>query len=299
LSSDRVEKHILKGITPVPKNKVSRLLNVACAYCGVRFGGSQKRVREHVIGLNFVPEHTIRANDWNLIVWACESCNSEKSDLEDEISAITLQPDLGMGIANSALAQLAARKAQKAMSRHTKKSIQDSHQQHSFTGELLSGVSVKFGMIGPPVILPERSRRLVWFHTQAFFYLKNYDRALRVSTFMPDIVWTANARRSDWGNTTFVSFADLTRTWQTYIQADAANGNFQIVIRQDSADVHQVWSFALEWNAAYRVIGFFGDAIPAKKYADSLPRPTMFHLDQTTRYREEIPIQSERDIMFE
>src|SRR4051812_6479594 len=79
------------SLIAVPLNTVTRLKNVTCAYCGVRFSPATPSTKEHVITRNFVPEGTLKANDWNLILLACRTCNQEKADLEDEISAITLQ----------------------------------------------------------------------------------------------------------------------------------------------------------------------------------------------------------------
>jgi hypothetical protein len=41
----------------------------------------------------FVPKGTLE-NQWNLILNACRNCNGRKADLENDISAITMQPDV-------------------------------------------------------------------------------------------------------------------------------------------------------------------------------------------------------------
>jgi hypothetical protein len=47
---------------------------------------------EHVIGRRFVPKNTM-FGQWNVILRACRECNTAKSELENDISAITMQPD--------------------------------------------------------------------------------------------------------------------------------------------------------------------------------------------------------------
>ena len=60
----------------------------------------------------------------------------------------------------------------------------------------------------------------------------------------------------------------------------------------------RLWSFALEWNASLRVIGFFGDLVAAQKHVNSLPDLDWKWIDMNRRYRQEIPIDSETDVLF-
>jgi 5-methylcytosine-specific restriction endonuclease McrA len=76
-----------------PADKPLRLRNATCVYCGVEFGPEEKRTKEHVIAREFVPVVDFNGQ-WNLIVNACCSCNNEKADLEGEIAALTMQPDV-------------------------------------------------------------------------------------------------------------------------------------------------------------------------------------------------------------
>lgn len=80
--------HIL---TEMPNDRAILLDNISCVYCGIKLH-KQNRTREHVVGRRFVPKGTLHQN-WNLIVQACKSCNNETSDLENDISAITMLPD--------------------------------------------------------------------------------------------------------------------------------------------------------------------------------------------------------------
>lgn len=74
-------------------SKPLRLNNTACVYCSTPFTTDVAATKEHVIGRNFVPRGTL-AGEWNLIVNACRDCNEKKARLEDDISAITMQPDI-------------------------------------------------------------------------------------------------------------------------------------------------------------------------------------------------------------
>jgi 5-methylcytosine-specific restriction endonuclease McrA len=79
-------------LSSLPANRVTRHHNGVCPYCGCQLE-LKKSTKEHVVGRRFVPRGKLDAH-WNLLVNACEPCNNRKSDLEDDISAITLHPDL-------------------------------------------------------------------------------------------------------------------------------------------------------------------------------------------------------------
>jgi hypothetical protein len=126
-----------------------------------------------------VPKGSL-ANGWSLIVRACERCNNDKSDLEDDISAITLLPDLGRSHEQADLASLAARKAAGARSRRTRKSVADSYEEQVVDGKLMSAIDCCFSFTAPPQLAPERVMRLARFHLQGFFYLITYEESARV-----------------------------------------------------------------------------------------------------------------------
>jgi len=91
--------HITKVKWPPNKNKI--LDNVNCPYCGLSIDMPSRDSwdKDHVIGRRFVPRGTIE-NQWNIQVNAHKLCNNRKSNLEDDISAISIQPD-GLGIPHS------------------------------------------------------------------------------------------------------------------------------------------------------------------------------------------------------
>ena len=85
--------------------------NVTCINCGDPLDlGSE--TKELVIGRRFVPAGALQEG-WNLIANACGRCNRTKSALEDDISAITMQPTVfgNFAVNDPDLAAEAARKA--------------------------------------------------------------------------------------------------------------------------------------------------------------------------------------------
>src|ERR1700692_1203361 len=90
-SSWRVER--MPGNTNVREEVTGPVVlkNCICGYCDADLS-SDNRTTEHLVGRRFVPKGSLE-NQWNLIFKACRPCNGTKSELEDDISATTLQPD--------------------------------------------------------------------------------------------------------------------------------------------------------------------------------------------------------------
>lgn len=66
------------GYSTLPTNRVHRLDNVNCAYCGRLFDDALPPSLEHVIGRKFVPRGALNAN-FNLHVNVCGGCNNAQS----------------------------------------------------------------------------------------------------------------------------------------------------------------------------------------------------------------------------
>src|SRR5260221_4151682 len=138
----------------LPPNKAVRLDNSTCLYCGI----SEKEIPltvEHVVGRRFVPKGSL-AKSWALIGNACAACNSKKAELEDDISAITLQPDFGERHDDPFLDAEAVRKAKGSFSRRTKKIVGDSHEEGSVEGKMMSSIDIKFGFVSSPQLIEGR-----------------------------------------------------------------------------------------------------------------------------------------------
>ena len=174
--------------TTLPNNKATKLANITCAYCGGEAEPDNPLTDEHVIGRKFVPKGSF-AKGWSLILRACERCNNKKSDLEDEISAITMLPDLGTAHEQPDLFSLAARKAAKARSRLTKKTVANSYEDHVVEGKLMSAIDCRFGFTAPPRLAQERVMRLARFHLQGFFDISRiWDALDKIRAKHPDMV---------------------------------------------------------------------------------------------------------------
>lgn len=166
------------GLIEYPVNQVCHLDNINCVYCGQTLNEAD-RTKEHVIGRKFVPKGSLDGQ-WNLIANACLLCNGLKSDLEDDISAITMQPDVsGKHVNNDELlAREAKRKGKGAVSQITGKAVQDSHQKIHLVMQR-PGLEIKFGLVAPPQVTFERVAQLAYYHVTGFFFMQTYQEETR------------------------------------------------------------------------------------------------------------------------
>jgi len=282
-----------------PLNRAISLRNLTCVYCGCEFNNERPATKEHVIGRNFVPWGSIAANDWNLILQCCCRCNNLKSALENEISAVTMQPGLTEPHNDSILAEIARRKAQKVRSSVSGELIKDSISRETIEGSLAPGVSISLDFLAPPQLRHDSVLRLARAQIQAFFYLITYNETTRTGGGLPgDITWLRFARRTDWGSNLFGSFTQATRSWRPRVRGDGAQGNYRIAINRKDVKT-DLWSFALEWNKSLRVIGFFGEATASTRVLESLTFDQMFESRPGEKYRPEIPLLTSENDLFE
>ena len=247
----------------LPPNRAILLRNKTCVYCACSID-KVSGTKEHVIGRRFVPKGSLD-RDWNLILRACRSCNGIKSDLEDDLSAITMQPDAtgAHAVADIVLQQEAERKARNSTSRRTGRRVAESQEQ--FTVKFPFGPGVEFTFTGhtPPQVDHGRAYRLALFQLRAFFYFVTYNQDTRKGGFWPGSFSPfALAQKADWGNAHFSAFTRAVKDWEPRFIGTGARGFFVVAIRRhpDAA----TWSWALEWNQNYRLIGFFGEHAPAQ-----------------------------------
>ncbi|RWL77969.1 MAG: hypothetical protein EOR69_28505 [Mesorhizobium sp.] len=277
------------------------LRNRTCVYCGLALM-PRDRTREHVIGRCFVPDGKLQGQ-WNLILNACRPCNSHKADLEDDISAITLQPDSwgAHGHADVAAIENGHRKAVHSRSRRTRKSVRDSGERINIHGSLGPGIHVSFQFASPPQIDDHRAFELARLQLTAFFYMQTYNSETRqggywLHGYHP--IMTAN--RSDWGNPLMVRFMRTIESWDCRLHAVTADGFFKLVTRKHP--LAETWAWALEWNHNRRLIGFFGERDPAQDIVNSLPRleaKTVYQApNESLSYRVETPLGEDDDTLF-
>lgn len=283
-------------------NQVIRLDNISCPYCGVVLTNDTTE-KEHVIGRRFVPKGKLNGN-WNLIVNACQTCNGIKGDLEDDISAITMQPDaLGrFGHDDPIGMSEAARKANDSYSRRTKRLVKNSHEKSKLTLSSEHGISLKFGFSGPPQVDENRIFQLAQAQLMGFFYLITFQKDDRQGYFWPGSFHPIMAsNRTDWGNAVLRAFSNYVIVWEPRVIASNADGFYKIVIRKRPNTI--CWSWALEWNHSLRVAGFFGAPEVVLNIIEGLPKIKMQELSDgpnaTIRFRRETPLaESDDDKLF-
>lgn len=277
------------------------LKNTTCPYCAVTLD-SQNRTKEHVIGKRFIPKGKLDG-EWNLILYACKKCNGEKAELEDDISATTMQPDAwGQHAVDDPILQAEAhRKGERSRSRRTRKTVTQSTEQISIDMPFGSHVKMTFGLHSPPQVEPERAFRLARFQTQGFFYWLTFDKVSGKGGFWPGGFFpVSTAVRSDWGNAIHRAFMDAVIDWEVRLLGVAAEGFFKVAIRRHPTAI--CWSWAYEWNHSLRIIGYFGDQGEAHTLATALPNIAWNTIpqggNQILRYREEIRLSDEDDNLF-
>jgi|SRR5579859_8129525 len=290
----RDELEVLSTHEPILLN------NETCVYCASLLG-KPMTTKEHVIGRRFVPRGTL-AGQWNLILRACRSCNRRKSDLEDDLSAITMQPDMWGQFADHdpVLALEAIRKARSA-SRRTRKQVKDSSESRIITASLGPNGTMGLTFISPPQTDRQRVFELSRFHLTAFFYWITYNDQTKRGGYWPGtFLPVAEAVKSDWGNPTHRAFMKTVLDWTPRLVAVGANGFFRVAIRRHPSAI--CWSWALEWNHKHRIIGFFGEQAQAEAVFANFPQPQTHIIAQSAneclRVREEIALSQEEDQLF-
>jgi len=254
----------------LPNGRPIAIDNITCVFCGERLT-KDSQTKEHVVGRKFVPKGQLNAQ-WNLIVNACRDCNGEKSDLENDISAITMQPDIHgqYACSDKILKSEAKRKAKNSYSRLTKKSVQDSSESIVVNGTFSNGYTGSLKFDTPPQIEDKRVYKLARFQLSAFFYYLTYDNKQRIGRFWSGkFAGISVSPRSDWGSKRNLYFMNKVLPWEPRFLGVGANGYFKIIIRKHPSK--RCWSYGLEWNMNYRVIGMFGDEKAILKILNQLP----------------------------
>jgi hypothetical protein len=237
---------------------------------------------------------------------ACEACNNLKSTLEDDISAISLQPD-GYGKFphnDPNLSYYAKIKGKGSQSRHTGKPVSESRENIQIKGELVSGVTIAFSLSSPPQISDDRAFALAHFHLAAFFYFITFNADTKLGGFWPGaFLPLMQTRQQDWGNKRQLKFMELISSWPMRFIGETAESFFKIVIRRHPTS--ECWAWALEWNRNIRVIGFFGDRSKAQEIVDTLPVLEFHYIHPSEadphsyRSRQEVPLSPSDDILFQ
>ena len=280
----------------LPPTQPIRLDNRTCVYCNVELVAENDTI-DHAIARRFIPKGKLDGQ-WNLIVHACVECNRRKAALEDDISAITMQPTVTGQYAaeDDVLIREAARKGAGSKSRLTGNAVSDSYEKRKFEVPIGPGAKFTFNMTGLPAIAPDRLFDLAGMQLQAFFYWITYDKEARIGHFWPGGFFTVmGSVRSDWGNVAQLAFMKAVQGWTHRVHAIGAGEYFKVSIRRHPAA--ECWSWALEWNQNYRLIGFLGDRQTAEEVVKTFPDQNWKPLPDG-RYREEHRLRTEDDCLF-
>jgi len=271
------------------------LNNLTCPYCGKAIT-SENKTKDHVIGRKFVPKGALD-KEYNLILNACVDCNNLKSDLEDDISAITQLNNISAHEDRETI----LRKAKGSISRFSKKNVIDSFEKNEINTRFSSSVKMSFSLISGPQINTNRANALALMHLQAFYYLQSYNAKNKVGYFIPNpFVSVLNTVKSDWGNTVNIQFMEIIKNWEIRLNCITAKENFKLNTRKK--EKFDCWSWALEWNQYYRLIGFFGNEEVIRDVAKEIvfPKPLsiMQNDESIIRTYKETTIIPEQDNLF-
>lgn len=239
---------------------------------------------------------------WNVIVRACQSCNNRKSDLEDDISAITMQPDVQgrFAVDDDDLRSEAARKAV-AISRRTGIAVGASHETLKVEVPFMGASTMKLEFTAPPQIDEGRAFELAIMQVNGVFHFLTFDRVTRQGGYMlGGYLGIAVTHRADWGNEINRVFMDHVLEWEPRFVASGADGFFRIIIRRHPSLV--CWSWALEWNCNYRIIGLAGELADVDAAIPVLPALNVREFrgpgGQILRMRVDVPLAEGDDKLF-
>ncbi|MBK7662670.1 MAG: hypothetical protein IPJ21_03805 [Sterolibacteriaceae bacterium] len=256
-----------------------------------------------MIGRRFVPVGALN-NQWNLILWACHPCNRKKSDLEDDIAAITLHlHTAGLPQMSDSRAQAESqRRSHKSGSRKTGKPVSQSSAKLSFKAPLGLNATIEGHFTAPPQLDDARAYELARLQMVGFFYFLTFDRTKQVGHYWPGEFYPVHgAHRSDWGNPIHVAFTKQIADWDYRLILNTADGYYRALIRRHPTK--DSWAWAVEWNSAYRLVGYFGERATAQGLFDELPpiaaRTIVKASDGgTLRIRTEQPLAESDDTLF-
>jgi hypothetical protein len=193
----------------------------------------------------------------------------------------------------------AVRKA-KTTSRRSGKPVKDSQEQFSIS-HTFGGAEFKFSFTTAPQADEPRIIELVRMQVMAFFYWITIQPGEVNGRFWQGKFFPIQpVRRADWGNEQLRFFMAEIEDWDWRVHAVTADGYFKLAIKKHPELL--VWSFAVEWNESYRIVGFFGDTSGLIHLRDRVPELAMETIhaqgDDWIRHRREVPLSDDDDKLF-
>lgn len=242
-------------------------------------------------------------HNWNLILWACLRCNGRKSDLEDDIAAISMHfHTAGLpSMSDSRARAEASRRSAKSGSRKTGKAVAASGVELNMSANLGVNAKLTFTINGPPQFDDGRVYELARLQMMAFFYFVTYDTTKEVGHFWTGGFYPVHGTiKTDWGNPIHRSFMKQCQDWDYRLILNTAEGYFRAAIRRHPTE--ECWSWAVEWNDTYRLVGYFGNLEAATALLAELPKLDVHSVlespNRWIRRRVEQPLAEEDDTLF-
>lgn len=283
----------------LPHNRAHHLNNVTCPYCAAVLDDSTGNDKEHVVGRRLVPKGTLQGH-WNLLLRSCTPCNGEKAALENDISAITMQPDAAGRYASDdpRLVAEAARKAKNSFSRMTGRPVAKSQETAEIKGTFGS-MTITFSTIAPPQVDEGRLFRLAQMQLQGFFHLLTFQKDQSQGYWWPGpFAPVVAVRKGDWGNPRLRWIEQVTAEWETIFWGVTAEGFYKIWIRRERRG-KPLWAWAIEWNMNFRLAGFCGDTDLLDELWPRIPPLEMKIIagkgENIVRGRLEVPLSEDDD----
>lgn len=273
-----------------------------CTYCGHAFGPGEKGEDEHVIGRRFVPKGTL-SGQWNLILSACVKCNDIKAALENDISAVTMQPD-GLGRYGSDDPRLVAEATRKARTtnRRTGRFVSEPEQPVKISMPF-GPATFTFSFTHPAQTDEQRVYQLARYQLAGFFSMLTWNKEQQRGFYWPGTYMPVVAvRKEDWGNPLMAWVEETAKDWDYRLHAITADTFYKAWIKRRPGEP-AVWAWAIEWNHGFRVAGFFGDEEALRELRTTAPKLKLDVLHESAntwlRVRTEIPLREEDDHLFD
>lgn len=155
-------------------------------------------------------------------------------------------------------------------SRRTRKRVTDSAERLDVKFEMAPGVVFTFNLTAPPQPDEQRIANLAKMQVGAFFYWITFTSENSKGYFWPgEFYIVTTAPRADWGSARMQAFMDAVIGWEPRVLAIGADSFFKIVIRKHPTE--KCWSWGLEWNHGYRLVGFAGDRKVSQEIWENFP----------------------------
>ena len=261
LRDEEIKSAVLRTM---PGDRPFRLKNASCPYCGHTFKEHGSRTLDHVIRKNFVPKgyhgQILEPAPLGLPELQFGKRKTGGRDLCHNAASACICGKRPQCIGSQDY-QRSSRKG-RARSSVTGRYVAESRTKFSLVGQLRESAEIRFDTVGPPQLNPANVLHLATMHVRALAYLLVPEGGHGGGGVPPIVMLVHECGRGDWGNKRAVAFARLAADWPTRLVIPAAaNGYFRASVRRNPASV-PVWSWALEWNQSYRLMGFLGYTKP-------------------------------------